>query len=131
MRLGRTGDGNHVTVARQQPVQGDLADADVVRAGNIGETRQQRFRAHAVRRLREAPGRKGKLRDQCHIELTAGFEHAICFRCSSEQAVVDLIGGEGHTCPCEVIGAVKSGKARAVGVANFNADQMRRIELIS
>src|SRR5437879_4447901 len=57
IRLGRAGDGNHVTVARQQPVQGDLADAGVVRAGNIGETRQQRFRAHAVRSLREAAGR--------------------------------------------------------------------------
>jgi hypothetical protein len=57
------GDGNHVTVARQQPVQGDLADAGVVREGNIGETHQQRFRSHAVRRLREATGRKGKIRD--------------------------------------------------------------------
>ncbi len=75
-----------------------------MRAGNIGETRQQRFRAHAVRRLREAAGRKGKIRNQCHIELTAGFEHAICFRCSMEQAVVDLIGGERNASPGEVIG---------------------------
>lgn len=60
MRLGRAGNGNHVTVARQQRVQGDLADAGVVRAGNIGETRQQRFRIRALRRLREAAGRKGK-----------------------------------------------------------------------
>jgi hypothetical protein len=57
MRLGRARDGNYVTVASQQPVQGDLANAGVVRAGNIGKTGQQRFRAHAVRWLREAAGR--------------------------------------------------------------------------
>ena len=74
MRLGRAGDANHVTIARQQPVQGDLAEAGVVRAGNIGETRQQRFRVHAFRRLREAAGRKGKIRNKCHIELSAGFD---------------------------------------------------------
>src|SRR5258708_28792779 len=52
------------------------------------------------------PDARGKYGDQCHIELTAGFEHAICFRCSSEQAVVDLISSERNARSCEVIGDV-------------------------
>jgi hypothetical protein len=84
----------------------------------IGETRQQRFRAHAVRQLREAAGRKGKIRRQCHIELTAGFEHGIRFRCSSEQAVVDLIASAAD-------GEVRSAPGRRKG-RELNRSHRRR-----
>ena len=75
------------------------------------------------------PDARGKYATSAIVELTAGFEHAICFRYSSEQAIVDLIGSEQHACPCEVIGDAAhlvrieichADRARLAGLDSFN-----------
>jgi len=94
MRLGRAGMG----ITWLSRANSQFRATWLMLASARGQYRRRHVRSAFVPMLptlRRRPDARGKYATSATIELTAGFEHAICFRRSSEQAVVDLIAASG------------------------------------
>ncbi len=106
-RLRRARDRNDVAVAREQPVQGDLALARLTRLADLAQGALQVIELAGLGRVGlggQAAGGEREVGDQGHVELAAGVEHAVRLGLTVQQAVVDLVGRERDVRLRQVVG---------------------------